>query len=299
MYFLLRLFVRYASLGSFRRLEGIARRWAFVLCVIVRFRRGVVLDALHRSFPDWSDADCRKTYREMMRHQVLDVLELFRFAGPKRAEFSSRVHFDSALRTYVAELLAEGKGLLILIAHIGAYDLFGMLASELFGLPIHIIAKVIRNRGVHRFWNEVREGAGVKVIASHQAYRPALRALKGGGIVGFMLDQNRPGGQRVFVPFFGRPASTSPGLALLSYHAGAPVLPAFLVRRPDGTHEVVKGDLIPPPGDHEPATLEAYTARYTAVIEEMVRRDPAQWLWLHKRWKARPPEETASPAPEG
>lgn len=293
MHFLLRLFVRYASLGSPERLRRIARRWSFLLCCIVRFRRRVVLDALHRSFPGWSAAQCRETYRAMMAHQILDTLELFRFAGPKRGEFASRVFLDPAIRALVEELLGRGNGLLILIGHIGAYDLFGMLASELFGLPIHIIAKVIRNPGVHRFWNEVREGAGVHVIASHQAYRPALKALKGGGIVGFMLDQNRPAGQGVFVPFFGRPASTTPGLALLSYHSKAPVLPAFLVRGADGTHTVVRGEVIEPPEAHDEATLVSYTARYTAVIEEMVRRDPAQWLWLHKRWKTRPPEETA------
>ena len=294
MYFLLRCFAWYASLGSFARLDRIARRWAFVLCEVVRFRRRVVLDALRRSFPEWSEAECRKTYRAMMRHQILDTLELFRFAGKKRGEFASRVRFDPAIRSYVEGVLAEGRGILILIAHIGAYDLFGMLASELFGLPIHIIAKPIRNKGVHRFWNEVREGAGVHVIASHQAYRPALKALKSGGIVGFMLDQNRPAGQGVFVPFFGRPASTTPGLALLSYHAKTPVLPAFLVRGADGLHTVVTCDAIEPPAAHDEATLEAYTARYTAVIEEMVRRDPSQWLWLHKRWKSRPPEETAA-----
>jgi KDO2-lipid IV(A) lauroyltransferase len=294
MHFLLRLFVRYASLGSPERLRRIARRWSFFLCCIVRFRRRVVLDALRRSFPEWSGAECRKTYRGMMRHQVLDTLELFRFAGPKRGEFASRIRLDPAIRSCVEGILAEGRGLLILIAHIGAYDLFGMLASELFGFPIHIIAKPIRNPGVHRFWNEVREGAGVHVIASHQAYRPALKALKGGGIVGFMLDQNRPAGQGVFVPFFGRPASTTPGLALLSYHSKAPVLPAFLVRGADGTHTVVAGEAIAPPAAHDEATLKDYTARYTAVIEEMVRRDPSQWLWLHKRWKSRPPEESAA-----
>ena len=293
MHFLLRCFAWYASLGSFARLDRIARRWAFVLCEVLRFRRGVVLDALRRSFPEWSGAECRKTYRAMMRHQVLDVLELFRFAGPKRGEFASRIRFDPAIRAY-AEENAKEHGLLILIAHIGAYDLFGMLASELFGLPIHIIAKPIRNKGVHRFWNEVRESAGVHVIASHQAYRPALKALKSGGIVGFMLDQNRPANQGVFVPFFGRLASTTPGLALLSYHAKAPVVPAFLVRGADGMHTVVKGEAIEPPAAHDEATLKACTARYTAVIEEMVRRDPSQWLWLHKRWKSRPLEETAA-----
>lgn len=297
MYRLLRLFAWYASLGSFARLDRIARRWAFLLCEIVRFRRRVVLDALRRSFPGWSAADCRATYRAMMRHQILDTLELFRFAGKKRGEFASRVRFDPAIREYVAALLAEGRGILILIAHIGAYDLFGMMASDLFGLPIHIIAKPIRNPGVHRFWNEVRESAGVHVIPSHQAYRPALKALKSGGIVGFMLDQNRPAEQGVFVPFFGRLASTTPGLALLSYHAKAPVVPAFLVRGADGLHTVIKGEAIAPPQAHDEATLKAYTARYTAVIEEMVRRDPAQWLWLHKRWKSRPPEERSAVNP--
>ena len=137
------------------------------------------------------------------------------------------------------------------------------------GYTLHIVAKQLKNAAVDRLWNRLRERYGVKVIYAKNAARPVLRALRQNDLVGFMLDQHRPRSQGVFVQFFGRPASTSPGLAILSSQAQAPVIPVFIRRKQGGHHVRVLPEIAPPP-DRE------------------IRAHPAEWVWLHRRWKTQP-----------
>ena len=138
-------------------------------------------------------------------------------------------------------------------------------------------------------WRRGRSPARASFLA------PSLRA---NGLVGFLLDQNRPLNQGVFVQFFGRPASTSPGLAVLASQAQAPVIPVFLSRRPDGTHHLQILPLIEPPPDRGPATVLRYTQLYTTVTENAIRRHPDQWTWIHRRWKNQPLPGDAIATPE-
>ena len=220
-------------------------------------------------------------------------MELMRFAGGKDAELGERLEVHG--EEIVKEALVREKGVLILIAHFGNYDLMGLYASKLFAYPLTIITKTLKNAKLNELWWEMRRKAGVKEVPSHNAYRACVRALRKNELVGFMLDQNRPKEQGVFVDFFGRLASTTPGLAFMSAQTGAPVVPVFMHRTPEGRHVLEVQPAIEPPADRKEETLLACTAAYTRIIEAEVRRYPAQWLWLHKRWKSRPPGEDAPP----
>ena len=118
-----------------------------------------------------------------------------------------------------------------------------------------------------------------------------LRHLKDGGIVGFVLDQNAIPGDGVFVPFFGRDASTLSSLAVLARRTGIPVIPVHMFR--EGLrHRIV----VDPPfnvktiQDRDEDVLER-TRQYAAWTERVIRQHPDQWMWLHNRWKTRPPGE--------
>lgn len=266
--------------------RALARQWGWLMAHVIRLRRGYVLATLARCFPEKTPADCRAIYAEMCRHQALNLMELFRFAGGKEAELGSllEVHGEEI----VIKALERGQGVLILIAHFGNYDLMGLFASKLFGYPLNIITKELRNAGLNKLWWDMRRKAGVKEIPARKSYRACVRALRKNELVGFMLDQNRPGFQGVFVDFFGKSAATTQGLAFMAAQTGAPVVPVFMHRTPEGRHVLEVHPLIEPPPDREEETLLACTAAYTKIIEDEVRRYPAQWLWLHKRWKNRP-----------
>lgn len=274
---------------------GLARHWGWLLAHVVRLRRTYVLETLARCFPEKSSRECKEIYFDLCRHQATNLMELMRFAGGKDAELAGIL--DVHGEEIVKEALTRGKGVLILIAHFGNYDLMGLYASKLFGYPLTIITKTLKNAKLNELWWELRRKAGVTEIPAHKAYRPCVRALQKNGLVGFMLDQNRPTPQGVFVDFFGKSASTTPGLAFMSAQTGAPVVPVFMRRTPEGRHVLEARPLLEPPADRKEETLLAFTATCTRIIEDEIRQYPSQWLWFHKRWKSRPAGEGAAAIP--
>ena len=266
----------------------------WTLARVVRLRRTYVLETLARCFPEKTPVERQALYAEICRQQARNVVEVLRYAGGREAELAARL--DVSGKEHVEAARALGKGVLVSIAHFGNYALLALQVPRLFGYPLSIIAKPLRNATLNELWWELQRKAGVNGIPARNAYRASVRALKDNGLVGFMLDQNRPAGLGVFVDFFGKPASTTPGLAVMSAHTGAPVLPVFIRREPDGTHRVEARPPLPPPADRRPETMQAYTAACTRIIEDEIRRHPEQWLWWHKRWKSRPAEEKAAAA---
>lgn len=278
-----------------RGAEAVARHWGRLLAHVIRLRRRHALAALARSFPEKSPAECRAIYAEVCRQQALNVMELLRYAGGRQAELAAR--FDVAGLENLERAQTAERGALVLMAHFGNYALLALQVPRLCGYPLAIVAKPLRNATLNDQWWALMREAGITGIPARNAYRASVRALKEKKLLGFMLDQNRPAAQGIFVDFFGRPAATTPGLALMSAQTGVPVLPVFVQRLSDGRHKVMIHEPIPPPPDRQPDTLRDYTARYTRKLEDEIRRHPAQWLWWHRRWKSRPPPEASSPAP--
>ena len=266
----------------------------WMLARVVRLRRTYVLQTLARCLPEKTDSERQALYAAVCRQQALNVVELLRYAGGREAELAARLEVSG--REHVEAALALGKGVLVSIAHFGNYALLALQVPRLFGYPLSVIAKPLRNETLNALWWELQRQAGVNGIPARNAYRASVRALKANELVGFMLDQNRPAGMGVFVDFFGQPASTTPGLAVMSAHTGAPVLPVFIRRAPDGTNRVEVLPHLAPPADRRPETVQAFTAACTQIIEDEIWRYPDQWLWWHKRWKSRPRDETTAAA---
>jgi KDO2-lipid IV(A) lauroyltransferase len=268
---------------------GLARHWGWMVAHVFRIRRPYVLDALAASFPEKSIKERKAIYNQMCVQQMLTLMEVVRYVGGRDKEMRERmeVHGEELAR----EAYDRGKGVLVLIAHYGNYPLLALQVPSLFGYSLSIVAKTFKNKALNEIWWELQRRAGVNGIASHNAYRACVRALRKKELVGFMLDQNRPASQGVFVDFFGRPASTSPGLAFMAAQTGAPVLPVFMRRTPDGRHILTALPLLEPPPDRKAETLKACTAAYTHLIEEQITAHPEQWLWWHKRWKTQMPQD--------
>jgi KDO2-lipid IV(A) lauroyltransferase len=131
----------------------------------------------------------------------------------------------------------------------------------------------------------------VEVVDKRDAVRPVLAALRKGRMVGILLDQNASRREGVFVPFFGRLASTSRAMALLALRTETPIVPAFTHRVAPGRHVIEIHPAIPMPESPDEAAVLELTGRCTAVIEEAVRAAPEQWLWMHDRWRTRPAAE--------
>jgi KDO2-lipid IV(A) lauroyltransferase len=135
----------------------------------------------------------------------------------------------------------------------------------------------------------IRAMVGVRTLNKEGAMRPALRLLKNGEAIKVLIDQNVAVYDGIFVNFFGRPACTTSGVALMALHTGAAVLPVFTTRMPDGRYLTEIGEEVETiiTGSRD-ADVLANTQRYTTLIENHVRKYPKQWFWVHQRWKTKP-----------
>ncbi len=252
---------------------------------VMRHHREDARDALTRAFPEKTPAEIEAIVKQMYRNLGLNLAE-FLHMGPVQVE-NARQLVIMENEQILRDVLARGKGMLVLTAHVGNWDLFCTIIPSM-GYPLTVITKRMRNVALTEVWMKRRERFGLKFVEARNSFRQCLRVLKRNEVVGFILDQNMINTEGVFVDFFGRPACTSPGLALMSYQSGAPVVPAFIIREPDGTHHVKIFPALEPPPDREPETIRRATQQYTAAIERIVRQYPDQWIWLHRRWKTQP-----------
>ncbi len=185
--------------------------------------------------------------------------------------------------------LQQGKGTLIITAHYGNWEIAARYLTQCRGYVLNVVARDADDSATTVLVNRIREIGGYRVIPRGQAARPVLQALKRNELVALLPDQNAGD---VFVPFFGRLAGTVAGPALLALRSGAPLLPVFCTRQPDNTYLF---EMLPPlvvqPSEDKERDVREIMARITALIEQQIRKHPSQWLWLHNRWKTRPPEE--------
>jgi KDO2-lipid IV(A) lauroyltransferase len=235
-----------------------------------------------------SEEELREIARACYRHLGRCMMEFIRLPAmtvediKELAELRGGEHLRAALE--------KGQGAILLTGHLGNWEIAGSrVAAE--GYPLSVIARAQRDNEITEYVRRTRETMGMRVLHREVAVRSALRALRDNEVLGILLDQNA-GDEGIFVDFFGCLASTAPGAAAFTLRTGAVVLPTFGWRNPDGRHTVMISEPVPliETGNRDNDLLEN-TARYTKIIEQQIRAHPEQWFWLHKRWKARPPEE--------
>ena len=242
------------------------------------------------AFPEWSDAKRKRAIRGMIRQIGWMAAEFSQFPKYTRRNIQKIVvldgfeNFDAARR--------RGKGVLFLTGHMSAWEL-APFAHALYGHPLHFLVRPIANRRVDALINRYRCLSGNQPIEKNKSARSILRILADGGTVGILSDHNTVLEESVFVDFFGVPASTTSGLARIALRTDAAVVPGFLSW--DSARRKYRLRFEPAielsrTRDEENDVREN-TARFTKTIEDYVRAYPDQWLWVHKRWKTRPPGE--------
>jgi len=259
-------------------------------------RIGYHLDARHRRIaldnvrlaygPEVDPAWAREVVRRCWRHFGRITLDSLAIYGMPLARVERLVRVEGA--DHLRRAYERGKGVLIFSGHYGHWEL-SAIAQAAMGYPMAVVARPLDNPHLERILAGLRGRAGNRVIHKHDALREMIRTLRDKIGLAVLIDQDaRADG--IFVPFFGRLASTTPAVGLLAVRTGATVLPSFSVPQPDGTYVVYYGPPVETPGtgdrERDAATV---TAECTAVIERWIREHPEIWLWMHRRWKTPPP----------
>jgi len=283
-----------AALGVLGTLPlGVALR-AGELAALLAFlfdrpHRRVGMRNLEIAFPDKPMAERRRILRGSFLNLGRMAAELAHLPHLSAERLRDMVRFVDEEWWREAISWERSTGVLALSGHFGNWELL-VFAHGMRGHPVHMVHRAIANPLVDRWLNALRARAGTKAIRKRQAARAVLAALHERGLLVLPFDQNSTRGLGVFVDFFGVPASTNAGLARIALKADAPVVPIFIVREGRAArHRVHILPILQVERTDDPAAdVVRNTQRFSDVFEEMVRRYPEQWLWMHKRWKTRP-----------
>lgn len=247
---------------------------------------------LRLAFPDWNDAQRKDATSKMVRNLGWMAAEFARLLRLTKENIEEVVILEG--HENFLEGQRCGKGVLYLTGHIGAWEL-SSFAHALYGYPLHYMARPLDNKRLDALVNNYRCASGNLPIFKNESARVMLKILKDSGTVGILADQNTLPAEGEFVDFFGKLACTTTGLARVALHTGAAVVPGYAYW--DETIQKYRLRFEPPveliqTGDTERDVFEN-TQRFAKVIEEIIRKHPDQWVWVHKRWKTRPKGEPA------
>jgi KDO2-lipid IV(A) lauroyltransferase len=267
-----------------RGADALAIVFSRLLCV----RRGVVEENLRTAFPALTPSERDAITRKMWRHLLLMTAEIAH--TPRKVhetnwkDHSTIVNLELFVRTLLA-----GRPLVLISAHFGNFELGGYLMG-LFGFPTYTVARKLDNPYLDRFVNDFRGRTGQYMLPKQGSREQIQDVLSQGGILTLLGDQ-AAGKKACWVSFFGRPASTHKAVALFSLGNNAPTMVSYARRLDAPLHYEVGPEAICDPQDPDfPYGSIPHLAQwYTDHLEQLVRRSPEQYWWLHRRWKGRPP----------
>ena len=271
-----------------RAADGVGRRVGRGVYAL-GIRRKVVEENLRLAFPErreeWIHATARAAYEHLGR-EAAAILRLSKLDRQAIIDRTVPVGWDA-----MEDALALGKGVMLVTGHYGNWEIAAATVASR-GVPIAAIVRRQGNLLVDERLNELRARLGVEIVTQRDAPSRVPRLLRKNAVIGIVGDQDaRRAG--VFVPFFGRPASTHRGPALFALKLGAAVFSCVARRLPGSTVRYeVSGQNVPVPrsGDLE-ADVATLTAELAARLEGEIRKAPEQYFWFHRRWKTTPPAE--------
>jgi KDO2-lipid IV(A) lauroyltransferase len=274
------------------RLIPLAVRKAIFISVFKLFyylspkSRLIVLHNLRRSFPEMNTDEIIKIAKGVYRHFAMVAAEFFDLPLITKENIHEWVDVEG-LENYQAAI-AKGKGALSIVAHFGNWELM-TIAIPLYLKPMYIVYRPLDSPVIDNMVEYVRTMQGNELIPKGGSGKQVMELLKENNIIGILSDQNVAAYEGVFVDFFGRPACTGVGLAVMAMRSSAPVIPAFMARQPSGKYKLILKPAIDVVcTDDYNADLVVNTQRFTKIVEEIVREYPDQWFWFHQRWKTKP-----------
>ena len=288
VYLAVRLVVAFAQMLSIEQSYALAKALAWLIYNVDKRHRVVGLENLKMAYGDrYTDGERDRIIRGVYLHFCMMIMEMLHI--PRKIHLTNWRQYVSLVgHEPTLDRLMTGGPIILLTGHYGNWELAGYLFG-LYGFPTYSVARTLDNPYLDRFLRSFREQTGQKLIPKAGGYDQILGVLQSGRALSMLADQDA--GQRgMFVEFFGRSASTHKAIALLAIEHQAPVV-VGVARRigPGFRYEIRSADVIEPhefSGSADDARL--LTQRYTTALEQLIRQDPTQYLWLHRRWKHQP-----------
>lgn len=266
--------------------------------IAIRHRR-TAYESLNIAFGnDKTPAEIKKIVKDCFTNMAKGILEMLAHSNDPQSlgrlvSFEGKDNLDCAL--------SKGKGVIIISGHFGNFPLL-LAKLAVSGYKVNILLRKMRDGKTDEYFNRKRLALGIKSIYTQSriaCVSNSINALRNNEIVFMLMDQNFGSGSGVFVDFFGRKAATATGPVIFALRTGAPIIPVFIMRNPDGkTHKlIIEPELLLADALDKDKVIQESTAKITAIIERYVRKFPAEWGWIHRRWKNQP-KPSAEDKPE-
>jgi len=247
--------------------------------------RLIVLHNLQRSFPEKDSKEIINIAKGVYRHFAIVAAEFFDLPSITRETIDKWVEIEGM--EYVDAALSQNKGALSIVAHFGNWELL-TIAIPMLVRPMYIVYRPLDSPVIDNMVEYVRTMHGNSLIPKGGSGKKVLELLKENQIIGILSDQNVARYEGVFVDFFGRPACTGVGLAVMAMRSGAPVVPVFMARQKSGKYKLIfKPHVEAVCTDNYDTDLVVNTQCFTKIVEDVVREYPDQWFWFHQRWKTK------------
>jgi len=289
VYVTIRLIVACAQTMTIEQSYALARALGWLGFNVDKRHREVGIDNLKHAFGDlYNDDQRNQILRKVYDHFFMVIMEIVH--TPRKVHLTNWRDwlFVENFEAHMDKRITGDQPVILLTGHYGNWELAGYIFG-LFGFPTVSVARTLDNPFLERYVRSFREKTGQSLIPKTGGYDQMVEVLKGNGILSFLADQDA--GQRgVFVDFFGRPASTHKAIALLAIEHQAVVVVGVCRRIGPGFRYEFRCEDVIDPAELEgtPDDVRIFTQRYMSALERLIRQDPSQYLWLHRRWKSQP-----------
>lgn len=276
------LLANFARLLSIEAATQIAARFGTLSFMLLSKKRKTALQNLALAFPEKTEMERRRIACLSFENAAMSVTELFLFKkilreAEKRFDQSKTSAFDNAIR--------QGRGVILAISHLGAWECHEML-TPLKQTPTLVIVKNLKNPYVNRAINEMRSLTGVIPYDKDRAVRGIFEIIKRKGMAAILLDQ-WAGPDGIWIPFFGKETSTTTIAARLAQKTNAIIIPSFCIRLRPGYYQFQCLPEVTVEDDSRDVEMQI-TRGLNKILEEKIREYPEQWIWGHRRWKEKP-----------
>jgi len=288
VYLAVRAIVAFAQALSIAQAYSLARLLGWVMYTVDKRHRQVGIDNLRLAYGEqMTEAERDQMVRGVYRHFCMMLMEIFH--TPKTINLANyRKYITLVGHEPILERMLSNEPMILLSGHYGNWEMAGYVFG-LFGFPTYSVARALDNPYLDRYLRSFREQTGQRMIPKAGGYDQIVEVLQTNKPLSMLADQDA--GQRgMFVDFFGRQASTHKAIALLAIEHNAPIM-VGVARRigPGFRYELRCAEIIQPSELSGGADdVKLLTQRYTSALEDLIRRDPSQYLWLHRRWKHQP-----------
>jgi Kdo2-lipid IVA lauroyltransferase/acyltransferase len=263
---------------------GLARFYSILLDRVLPRLRRTAMRNLELAYPAKTPAERKQIADEVFRSIARLLYAFARFPRMNRQNISEWIHYEGL--EHYTEAKKLGRGILVATAHLGNWEL-SAFAHALMTEPMNVVIRPLDNPAIDRMVEERRKLSGNRLIEKWDGARGILRALQQNEAVGILIDQNTSLQEGVFAGFFGTPACANTAFAKIAARTGAVVIPGFALWSEKEQRYVLR---FYPPLEISGDAAED-TRRLQAQLEQVIRENPGQWLWIHRRWKTRPPGE--------